>query len=280
MGRAAAPGHTRRGPPPTPTGNRPPADGGEARAVRGARRRVPSRKERVKGGSAMARPGDVIEHPSFGARMTFIETSAQTNGDLLRVEVVLPPGFSMAEHVHPRQEEQHEVLSGTLRARVGGHERDYKAGEGVVGPQGVPHAWRNPSDQQELRIVSEHRPASHTEHMLETGFAIARDFEAGKKGAAKHLLRAAVLLDEIKEDFYFTGAPLRALMAVFVALAPIGRLLGYGTGHREDDDQAGTVRNGEGRGLPSAAVVGSVAVATFILALLMLRLRNHSHGVE
>ena len=103
----------------------------------------------------------------------------------------------------------------------------------MVGSLGVPHAWRNPSDREELRIVCEHRPVSHTEHMLEMGFAIARDFEADKKGALKHLLRAAVLLDEIKEDFYYTGAPLRALMAVFVALAPVGRLLGYGTGDQE-----------------------------------------------
>ena len=88
-------------------------------------------------------------------------------------------------------------------------------------------------------------------------------FEADKKGILKHLLRAAVLLDEIKEDFYFTGASLRALIAVFVALAPIGRLLGYGHGYRTDDDQAAGVRSCEGRGVPSAAVVGCVAVALF-----------------
>ena len=215
--------------------------------------------------------------------MTFLKTSGETNGELLRVEVVLPPGFSMAEHVHPRQEEQHQVLSGTLRARVGGWDRDYKAGERVVGPPGVPHAWRNPSnpsDQEDLHIVSEHRPASHTEHMLETGFAIAQDLEADKKGFLKHVLRAAVLLDEIKEDFYFTGAPLRTLMTVFIALAPTGRLLlGYGTGYREDDNQATVVRSDEGRGLPSASVVKSVAVLTFVLALLLLRWRNRSHGV-
>ena len=227
----------------------------------------------------MAQPGDVIEHPSLGARMTFLKTSGETNGELLRVEVVLPPGFSMAEHVHPRQEEQHQVFSGTLRARVGGQERDYKAGERVVGPPGVPHAWRNPSGSEDLHIVSEHRPASHTEHMLETGFAIAQDLEADKKGVLKHVLRAAVLLDEIKEDFYFTGAPLRTLMTVFVALAFIGRLLGYGTGYREDDNQATVVRSDEGRGLPSASVVKSVAVLTFVLALLLLRWRNRSHGV-
>ena len=212
--------------------------------------------------------------------MTFLKTSGETNGELLRVEVVLPPGFSMAEHVHPRQEEQHQVFSGTLRARVGGWDRDYKAGKRVVGPPGVPHAWRNPSDQKDLHIVSEHRPASHTEHMLEPGFAIARALEADKKGVLKHVLRAAVLLDEIKEDFYFTGAPLRTLMTVFVALAPIGRLLGYGPGYREDDNQATVVRSDEGRGLPSASVVKRVAVLTFVLALLLLRWRNRSHGAE
>jgi quercetin dioxygenase-like cupin family protein len=225
----------------------------------------------------MAQPGDVIERPSFGARLTFLETSGETNGDLLRVEVVLPPGFSMAEHVHPNQEERHEVLSGTLRARVGGQERDYEAGERVVGPPGVPHAWRNPSDREELRIASEHRPVSHTEHMLETGFAIARDFEADKKGVLKHLLRAAVLLDEIKEDFYFTEAPMRALMAVFLALAPVGRLLGYGTSYQEEGDQAAAVGSEGKRVLPSAAVVGSGAVAIFVVVLLVLRQRNRSH---
>ena len=196
--------------------------------------------------------------------MTFLETSEETNGDLLRIEVLLPASFSMPEHVHPRQEEQHEVLSGTLRARVGGHERDYKAGEGVVGPPGVPHAWRNPSDSEDLRIVSEHRPVGHMEHMLEAGSAIARDFEADKKGALKHLLRAAVLLDEIKEDFYFTGVSMRALMAVFVALAPVGRLLGYGSGEREDGGHATAVSR-EGRGaLPSGAVVGGAIAAVLL----------------
>ena len=226
----------------------------------------------------MAKPGDVIEHPSSGARITFLETSGETNGELLRVEVVLPPGFSMAEHVHPRQEERHEVLSGTLRGRVGGRERDYGPGEQAVGPPGVPHAWRNTSDREDLRMVSEHRPVSHMEHMLETGFAIARDFEADKRGALKNLLQAAVLLAEIKEDFYFTAAPLRALMAMFVTLAPIGRLLGYGTSYHEDGDQAVAAGNEGKRGLPSAAVVGSVAVATIVLALLVLRRRKRSHA--
>lgn len=175
----------------------------------------------------MAEPGDVIDHPSFGAEIKFLQTSRQTNGELLRVEVTLPPRFKMAEHVHPHQEERHQVLSGTLRARVGGQERDYHAGEQVVGPPGVPHAWRNPSPDENLRLISEHRPVLHMQLMLETGSAIARDFTRNKSAALKHLLRMAVLMDEIKSDFYFTAFSMRLVMTVLVALAPIGRLLGY-----------------------------------------------------
>jgi len=172
----------------------------------------------------VAKAGDVIDLPSLGVRITFLLTSEQTNGELLRVEVVLPAGFSIAEHVHPRQEEQHHVVSGTLRARVGGQEQDYQAGQRVIGPPGVPHAWSNPSDREDLHLVSEHRPVLHMELMLDAGSGIARDFSANKAGALKHVLRAAVLLDKIKDDFYFTGWSMRAFMTFFVALAPVGRL--------------------------------------------------------
>lgn len=177
----------------------------------------------------MAHPGDVLEHSRLGVRITFLETAEETKGELMRVEVVLPPGFSMSEHVHPQQEDRHHVVSGTLSACVDGQHRDYGPGEHVIGPPGVPHAWRNPSESENLRIVSEHRPVLHMQLMLEAGFTIARDFAANKKSAAKHLLRMAVLLDEIKHDFYFTGLWMRALMQLLLALAPVGRLLGYET---------------------------------------------------
>jgi quercetin dioxygenase-like cupin family protein len=172
----------------------------------------------------VAKPGEVIDLSSLGVRLTFLVTSEQTNGELLRVEVVLPPGFSIAEHVHPQQEEQHQVMSGTLRARVGGQEQDYQAGQRAIGPPGVPHAWCNPSDRESLHLVSEHRPVLHMQLMLEAGSQIARDFAANKAGALKHVLRAAVLLNAINEDFYFTGWSRRSLMTLFAALAPIGRL--------------------------------------------------------
>ena len=213
----------------------------------------------------MAHPGDVVEAPLFGARATFIETTEQTNGELLRVEVVLPPGFSVSEHVHPDQEERHRVVHGTLRAHVGGQQQDYGKGEMAVGPPGVPHAWSNPSDSKDLCIVSEHRPALHMEALLEGGFTIARDLQVDKRGALRHLLRMAVLLDEVRDDFYMTQVPMQALLRLFAALAPLGRLLGYESLQRE------------GRRGASTTMVGGVAVGSGLLFLMLCMLWWRKH---
>jgi quercetin dioxygenase-like cupin family protein len=213
----------------------------------------------------MAHPGDVVEAPLFGARATFLETTEETNGELLRVEVVLPPGFSVSEHVHPDQEERHNVVRGTLRAHVGGQERDYGEGEQAVGPPGVPHAWSNPSDSEDLCLVSEHRPALRMEYMLEGGFTIARDLQADKRGALKHLLRMAVLLDDVKEDFYMTQAPAQLLLRLFAALAPVGRLLGYEPLHSEGQRGASTT------------MVGGAAVGSGLLVLMLCLLWWRKH---
>ncbi len=84
----------------------------------------------------MASRGDVVGNPITGEKVIFLETSEDTNGKLLRFEYVLPPRFSIPEHVHPHQEEhqeeRHEILSGALRGRVGGREQDFREGERAV----------------------------------------------------------------------------------------------------------------------------------------------------
>jgi mannose-6-phosphate isomerase-like protein (cupin superfamily) len=178
----------------------------------------------------MTRRGEVVENPITGERVIFLETSEGTNGELSRFEYVLPPRFSIPEHVHPRQEERHEVLSGTLKGRVGGRERDFGKGERVIGPPNVPHAWRNPSKDEELRIVSELRPALHLEALIEVGFALARDLKTDRKNVPKHLPRMIMLANEAKHEFYLTAVPRPArgaFSALLGALAYVIRRLGY-----------------------------------------------------
>ena len=233
----------------------------------------------------MAKAGDIIENPITGERITFLNTTQETNGEPLRFEDVLPPGFSLPEHFHPHQEERHEVLSGTLRGRVGGQERDYAEGERVVGPAGVPHAWRNLSSDQELRIISEIRPPLAFETIFETTFGLARDGKTTKQGIPKNPLQLAVLADEMRGMFYYSGVPVavqEAFSALVAVVASVGRLLGYKARYPEysgpeeppkrEDRREGAVSKPMSRGVLAAGVLLTIVV------LMLIRRRRGSSG--
>ena len=178
----------------------------------------------------MVRIGNVIENPITGERVTFLKTSQDTNGELLQIEWTVPPRWYVPEHVHPRQEECHEVLSGMLWSCVGGYEQTFSEGQRVVGPPRVPHAWRNPSDDKELRLLSEIRPPLRFQTLFETGFGLARDGKTSKRGIPKNPLQLAVLVSEVKDDFYFTKIPMlvqRVFLTLVTILASVGRWFGY-----------------------------------------------------
>lgn len=89
----------------------------------------------------MARKGDVIEHPVTGERITFLQTSEETNGEYALLELrVQPHGFVAAPHIHPRQEESFEILSGTFTFVVNGEERQVEPGDGATIPASTSHA--------------------------------------------------------------------------------------------------------------------------------------------
>ena len=82
----------------------------------------------------MAHPGQTLENPASGERITFRKTSAATRGELLAVDLELPAGRRVpgGQHIHPKQEERFEVVEGTMRFRMG-RKRVVVPGE-VVGP--------------------------------------------------------------------------------------------------------------------------------------------------
>lgn len=208
----------------------------------------------------MALAGDTIENPLTGERITFLNTTSETNGELLRFEYLLPPGFSVPEHVHVGQEERHEILSGTLRGRVRGYERDFAEGQQMIGPADVPHAWGNASDAEAMLVVSELRPALRFEPLIETAFVIAGDWKRSKMAFPKHLLRIAMLLDGARDDFYPAQMPMPAwktLLALNASLACLGRSLGY-------DDYPGLEQDPERDGSRPAGNCG--AQAAFLAA--------------
>ena len=172
----------------------------------------------------MAHQGDVIENPVSGDRIVFRKRARDTNGELLQFDVFLKPhGFGPAEHIHSRQEERFQVISGTVCFRVREHEQSASTGQVLVVPPGTPHTLWNDSDD-EGHLIVELRPALKTEAFFETIFGLARDGKTNERGIP-NLLQGALLAREY--EAYLSGPPLPVQKAFVAMVAPIGRLLGY-----------------------------------------------------
>ena len=174
----------------------------------------------------MARRDEVIDNPVTGERFTFLETSADTNGELLRLELRLRPGGGIPSfHLHTKQEERFETLSGAVRVRLGRAWRELAAGESVVVPPGTGHVVTNESNE-EVRVLVELRPALRTETLFETLCGLARDGKVSKRGLPNPL-QVAVTARALGLEDYHPALPVGLQKAAFVLLAAAGRLLGY-----------------------------------------------------
>jgi quercetin dioxygenase-like cupin family protein len=92
----------------------------------------------------------------------------RTDRDLLEMEATYGgTGQFPPEHMHPNQEERFEVLSGSIRAIVGGEERTYGVGERFDVPVGTPHQM---TADEPSRVRWEVRPALRTAEFFERLF--------------------------------------------------------------------------------------------------------------
>lgn len=172
----------------------------------------------------MARPGDVIENPITGERITFLTTRAESAGELLRMELrVRGHGFVVTEHVHLSQEERFDVREGHFTFKVDGTTRRAGAGELVVVRPGQRHTWWNAEDDPAVAVL-ELRPALQAETVFETIFGLARDGKTNAKGMPG-LLQLAVL--SVAADGYVAGPPIWLQRAAMRILALAGRAFGY-----------------------------------------------------
>jgi quercetin dioxygenase-like cupin family protein len=228
----------------------------------------------------MAQRGESIENPLTGERMTFLKTTADTNGQSLKFEFIAPPGWSVPGHIHPYQQEHTEMISGVLSGRVAGEEIGLEAGDARVVPAGVVHAWRNPSDQEEARFSVEFRPALKMESGFETAWGLARDGKATKAGVPKNPLQLVVLASEHKDEIYLPRPPIplqKALFAILDLLAPVGRLLGYRASYPEysaPEEPTGCGDEGSSAAPRLRGVVVASSVLVIFLALFLLRRRS------
>jgi quercetin dioxygenase-like cupin family protein len=174
----------------------------------------------------MAQTGQRLQMEKQGLDLTFVTTSADSNGELLRVEVQVQPGAGALKHVHPRQEERFEVLEGSFTIGVGREARAYGPGESVAAPAGVVHWVSNKSDGV-VHVASEFRPALDSESVWETLAALDRVGKMGKNLVPRPL-QIAVMMDELGDSFsYAPIIPVGVQKAIARPLAALGRRRGY-----------------------------------------------------
>src|SRR5918996_4902039 len=84
----------------------------------------------------MAKRGDRFDMPD-GSAYIVRRPAAETGGDYVEMEFVLPPGcVSPPPHVHPRQVEEYEVLEGSLDVTVDGRWQTLRPGKSASVPRG------------------------------------------------------------------------------------------------------------------------------------------------
>ena len=170
--------------------------------------------------------GDTIENPVTGERVTFLATSADTDGDAVVIEtVVRPDGFVAAAHVHPSQSERFAVAAGQLGLKVGRKKMTLGPGETATVEAGRAHRFWN-AGADPVRFVCEVRPALQFESLLETMFALAADGKTGRKGMP-NLLRLAVIAKAHFDTVRLPFPPAWIQRTALAMGAPVGRAFGY-----------------------------------------------------
>jgi quercetin dioxygenase-like cupin family protein len=175
----------------------------------------------------MVKSGDVLEHPVTREKIVVRKAARDTGGELCQADFYLQPGgFVPAEHIHPRQEERFEVISGTLRGRVAGKDVSGSKGAKFVVPAGQRHVWWN-SGEDSLHVLVEVQPALRTESWFETFFGLAQDGKVNRKTGLPNLLQMAVMMRAYRNELILARPPRLVQTLLFGLLAPMGRLFGY-----------------------------------------------------
>jgi len=169
----------------------------------------------------MAATGDRFEMPD-GSVYIVRRAAAETDGEYVEMEFVLPPGcVPPPPHIHRQQVEEYEVLEGHFDVVVEGEWRTLEPGESASVPIGALHTFRNRSGGV-VRVRNWHRPAMRFEDFIERTCETLN--AAGVK--RKHDPRLFLYLSMIMLDFDETLAPGRRRERLpMQAFARIARLL-------------------------------------------------------
>lgn len=185
----------------------------------------------------MALSGQILDNPISGERFTFVKTAADTDGELLVVDLELSPdGHVPGAHVHPLQEELFEVTQGTMKFRKGLRTITARAGDKVVVPRGKVHRFKN-AGHSPARVRVEVRPALRMEELFETAVGLAREGRTTTRGMP-HPLDLALFMREFEDEVRAPFAPAPLVRMVMAPLAWLARRRGLDSRYQKPTRRA------------------------------------------
>jgi len=107
----------------------------------------------------MLHPAQTLDMTPIGMIFRIVKTAEQTNGQSLEMEwELLPQSEGTPVHVHPRASETYRVLQGQIEVNLDGQWHWLHEGEEITVPAGIPHTYRNPTDNV-TKVYNIHAPA-------------------------------------------------------------------------------------------------------------------------
>ncbi len=124
-------------------------------------------------GARFIRAGTGPAYRGPGDQITFLITSAESNGGVFFAEVVVSPGGGPPPHRHSHEEESFYILEGTLTLLLGNETVTASPGDFVQIPRGVVHAFKN-TGTKNARMLAVNTPGG-IEKFYEETFDVATD---------------------------------------------------------------------------------------------------------
>jgi mannose-6-phosphate isomerase-like protein (cupin superfamily) len=147
---------------------------------------VPDRKVR-------ADAGERADFPGLGSR--YVLRGDSSGGRFALIEHTIPPRTLAAPtHVHEREDEYSFVLAGRIGAQIGDAVVEAEAGELVLKPRGIPHAFWNAGDE-EARVLEIISPAGFEQYFADLAPELAREGERDLEALAEIRARYGLTMD-------------------------------------------------------------------------------------
>jgi quercetin dioxygenase-like cupin family protein len=130
-----------------------------------------------------------------GSSVTEHVGGEQTGGALALLEFRIQPGYPVPPpHIHEREDEITYVIEGALEVTIADQTRTLRAGESIMKPRGVPHAFAI-AGEQPVRFLETITPAGFERYFRAVAAAIGDagvlDREAANRLMAEHGIQAA-----------------------------------------------------------------------------------------